>query len=91
MKTGGSIIIDEQIQHHGNQSDAVLRVSDSGPGVPPENREKIFQPFFTSKDEGTGLGLSISRRIVSEHGGTLELDTASNAGATFIISLPLKE
>lgn len=91
MKTGGSIIIDERIRHHGNQSYVALHVSDSGPGVPPANREKIFQPFFTSKDEGTGLGLSISRRIVSEHGGTLELDSEPNSGATFIISLPLKE
>jgi signal transduction histidine kinase len=54
-------------------------------------RERIFQPFFTTKDEGTGLGLSIASRIVGEHGGTLALEEGTTAGATFVITLPVKE
>lgn len=91
MKSGGEIIVKEEIVPRGTLRDAVICISDSGPGVTPANRDKVFQPFFTTKDEGTGLGLSISRRIVSEHGGTLNLDMKQNTGATFIITLPIEE
>lgn len=91
MKSGGTIIIDEHVEPRNGQERAVLHISDSGPGITPANAEKIFQPFFTTKDEGTGLGLSIADRIVAEHGGKLTLDTAYTAGAAFIIQLPLKE
>lgn len=91
MKSGGTIIIDEQVETRDGQGRAILHISDSGPGILPANAEKIFQPFFTTKDEGTGLGLSIADRIVAEHGGKLTLDTAYSAGAAFIIHLPLKE
>ncbi|MDX2024254.1 MAG: HAMP domain-containing sensor histidine kinase [Deltaproteobacteria bacterium] len=68
-----------------------LRVSDTGPGVPPELRRRIFDPFFTTKEpgKGTGLGLSISRSIVETFGGTLELQapSAEIGGATFVVSL----
>ncbi len=66
----------------------VIRVSDEGPGVPPEVEDRIFYPFFTTKDEGTGLGLSIALRIVEEHGGRLELESNLSPGATFTITLP---
>jgi PAS domain S-box-containing protein len=65
-----------------------LSVDDSGPGVPADIRERIFQPFFTTKDvgAGTGLGLSISKGIVEAHGGKLYLD--SSQGARFVVKLP---
>lgn len=66
-----------------------VRVSDSGPGIPPAFRNEIFVPFFTTKDEGTGLGLSICFGIVQDHGATIELDPAAEEGATFLIRLPL--
>lgn len=68
-----------------------VRVSDSGPGIPPANRQRIFQPFFTTKDigQGTGLGLSISQTIVKGHGGRLYLDEAA-AQTTFVLELPLR-
>jgi signal transduction histidine kinase len=67
----------------------VIRVSDNGPGIPESLRDKVFQPFFSSKEEGTGLGLSIATRIIEDHGGRLELESKPNEGATFIIILPL--
>ncbi|MGE5190025.1 MAG: PAS domain-containing protein [Gemmatimonadota bacterium] len=65
-----------------------IAVGDSGPGVPAEVREKIFEPFFTTKSTGTGLGLSITRRIVMEHGGSLEVGTSRLGGAEFRVVLP---
>lgn len=65
-----------------------IEVRDSGPGVPKEDRERIFEPFVTTKSKGTGLGLAIARRGVEAHGGTLEL-TESNVGAVFVVSLPI--
>jgi len=70
---------------------AFLSLSDTGPGVPASIRDKIFQPFFSSKEEGAGLGLSIASRIVEEHGGWIELQAREGEGATFIITLPLRE
>jgi signal transduction histidine kinase len=67
---------------------AVLSVSDSGPGVPEPERERVFEPFHTTKEEGTGLGLPIAKRIVTEHGGTLTLTQAKGGGAKFTITLP---
>jgi signal transduction histidine kinase len=64
-------------------------VSDTGPGIPAHLHEKIFQPFFSTKEEGTGLGLSIAQRIISEHGGCLELESTGGRGASFSIILPL--
>jgi signal transduction histidine kinase len=71
--------------------DILLSVSDSGPGVPTALKDKIFQPFFTTKEQGkgTGLGLGISRGIIEQHHGTLELDTDPRSRITrFTIRLP---
>jgi two-component system NtrC family sensor kinase len=67
-----------------------VSISDNGNGVPNNVREKIFQPFFTTKPagQGTGLGLSLSYDIIKAHGGDLELETTEGKGATFIITLP---
>lgn len=69
----------------------VLRVSDSGPGVPPSLRQKIFDPFFTTRKDGSGIGLSFSHRIVSDLGGVLRVGTSRWRGAEFRIELPLGE
>lgn len=65
-----------------------LIVADSGGGVPPELRQKIYDPFFTTKDRGTGLGLATVHSIIEAHGGTLELENRTGGGAKFIIHLP---
>ena len=69
----------------------VIRIEDSGPGVPEELHEVIFQPFMSTKVEGTGLGLPIARRIFEEHGGWLHLHNAPGHGASFVMVLPVRK
>ena len=66
-----------------------VTVSDTGPGVSEDMADKIFLPFFTTKDKGTGFGLSLVQKIIVSHGGNISVDS-SNKGATFRIKLPLK-
>ncbi|UCG12610.1 MAG: histidine kinase, partial [Deltaproteobacteria bacterium] len=89
---GGSIVIREEegVAEPLGQV-VVIRVSDNGPGIPESLQDKLFQPFFSTKEEGTGLGLSIAFRIVEEHGGWLSLKSREGGGATFVITLPSKE
>jgi signal transduction histidine kinase len=67
---------------------ACLRITDSGQGVPPEHMDKIFNPFFTTKETGTGLGLSMVHRIVDAHGGRIKVENLPGGGACFQIELP---
>jgi two-component system sensor histidine kinase HydH len=66
-----------------------LQVSDDGPGIPPEDLEQIFKPFFTRKRDGTGLGLAIVQGIVEDHGGSIQARSIPGRGATFTLSWPL--
>ncbi|MER2566357.1 MAG: ATP-binding protein [Myxococcaceae bacterium] len=68
--------------------DAVLEVTDSGPGIPAGLKARLFEPYVTSKPQGTGLGLAIALRIAQEHEGRLVADDAANTGARFRLSLP---
>lgn len=68
-----------------NSSDVLVAVEDSGPGILPENLNKIFDPLFTTKQLGTGLGLSICKSIVEQHGGSI---TVKNNPTTFLVRLP---
>ncbi len=72
---------------------AVITVSDTGPGVPEEIRGRIFDPFYTTKEEGrgTGLGLSIVYGIIEKHAGTVTVENTEGCGASFVIRLPLSE
>jgi two-component system, NtrC family, sensor histidine kinase HydH len=65
-----------------------LGVSDSGPGISQKVLKNLFTPFYTTKNQGTGLGLAISQRIVTDAGGTIEVDTREGAGTTFTVVLP---
>jgi two-component system NtrC family sensor kinase len=69
----------------------IASIADSGPGIPPEELDQIFNPFFTTKPvgEGTGLGLSISDAIVREHGGQIRVTSKVGEGATFTVELPI--
>ena len=65
-----------------------VHVTDTGPGIPQEQQQHVFVPFYTTKQKGTGLGLAISQRIVKNHGGTLSVQSKPGEGAAFIIRLP---
>ncbi len=69
----------------------VVEVRDGGTGVAEDDRNRIFEPFFTGREDGTGLGLFVSYGIVERHGGTLEVGDAPEGGACFTVSLPLAE
>jgi two-component system NtrC family sensor kinase len=75
------------------QGRVVLEVADTGPGIDPRVRARIFEPFVTTKQEGegTGLGLSVTYGIVAAHGGTISVKDTSAAGTTFVVSLPAAE
>jgi signal transduction histidine kinase len=66
----------------------VVTVTDTGPGVDPEHRGRVFDAFFSTKDKGTGLGLALVHQIVSEHGGRVDLGSGPTGGAMFTITLP---
>jgi signal transduction histidine kinase len=70
-------------------SELLIAIKDNGPGIPDEIKDKIFQPFFTTKDtgKGTGLGLSLAYDIVMTHGGELFVESEENIGSRFIIKL----
>jgi signal transduction histidine kinase len=69
---------------------ALLSVGDEGPGIDAELRDRIFDPYFTTKQEGTGLGLAIVKKIVLQHGGDIEAGSRPGGGATICISFPLE-
>jgi two-component system nitrogen regulation sensor histidine kinase NtrY len=81
---GGTV----RVRVKGTQTDAIVEVEDSGPGIPPEHRARIFEPYFTTKEGGTGLGLAIAARILQEHGGKLEVGGEPGEGARFSVVLP---
>ncbi len=68
---------------------AEIRVTDNGPGVPAAIRQRIFEPFFTSRPDGTGLGLAVVRSVAEAHGGDIRLDSSDGTGARFVLRLPL--
>jgi len=69
-------------------SGCAIHVADNGPGVADENKDRIFNPFFTTKDSGTGLGLAIAHRIAEVHGGKLQVMDRAGGGAEFVLTLP---
>ena len=83
---GGSIELSTSF----SDASVMMRVKDSGFGVPASIRDKLFTPFVTTKEGGTGLGLAIAFRLIEQHGGTIEVSDASSGGAIFEIVLPLR-
>jgi signal transduction histidine kinase len=68
----------------------LVSIADTGPGIPPELQERIFQPFFTTSTSGTGLGLAISKRILTAHKGDLRLKHSFPGGTIFVVRLPAR-
>lgn len=88
MEEGGELTISAGEDDNGF---VVITVKDTGVGIPDEQIDQVFNPFFTTKEEGTGLGLAISHRIVEEHGGTIEFDSEAGEGTRVDLTLPPKE
>src|SRR5690606_25812241 len=76
------------VEAHRDPPCLVITVRDNGGGVPTDDVERIFDPYYTTKSEGTGLGLPIVKKVVLEHGGTLDYETSEEGGALFRIELP---
>ncbi|MDQ1913075.1 ATP-binding protein [Paenibacillus sp. GD4] len=76
-----------RLTHNGAQ--AVLEITDTGKGIPKEELDQIFLPFYTTKDSGTGLGLSICHKIIQDHEGTIEVESIAGEGTKFTISVPV--
>ena len=93
MKEGGSISISTRpVSRNGAQpsGDFVqVEIRDTGVGIPEENLQHIFDPFFTSKDEGSGLGLAVSHQIVQEHGGFVTVESHIGKGTAFFVHVPV--
>ena len=91
MVDGGTLRVTIAASRRDRSDGVEVRFADTGPGVAPEMREQIFNPFVTTKRKGVGLGLSIVSKIVDDHGGLLRLEAGSGPGACFTVFFPLSE
>ncbi len=85
---GGTVSVATCVMNHRKGPLGQLQVRDTGSGIPQERIDHIFDPFFTTKDKGTGLGLAIAHQIVTEHGGSITVESREGQGTTFIVNLP---
>jgi len=90
---GGGVAVRMGLENSGARvyPEACITIEDNGVGISRENLDRIFNPFFTTKDIGTGLGLSICQKIIEQHAGRIEVDSTPGVGSTFRIYLPLQE
>lgn len=90
IESDGDIVItaDRSDVTFGETSTLCIAIADTGAGIAPEDVERIYEPFFTTKRRGSGLGLSVAQRIVAAHGGALVVDSAVGKGSTFYVYLP---
>ena len=86
MERHGRIVVETQL----DAANSVVRVivADDGPGIPVAEREKLFLPYYSTKRRGSGLGLAIVRRIIAEHGGSIDVGDNTPRGTRFTIELP---
>ena len=89
VEEDGEIIIG--LRRRLDRSALDITIADNGRGIPPENLEKVFEPFFSTKPKGTGLGLAIAYRIVENHGGEITVNNRQGGGTIFSITLPLHD
>jgi two-component system, NtrC family, sensor histidine kinase HydH len=89
MPSGGKIEITCRKATEDSSPMVETRITDNGPGIAPENLNRIFEPFFSTKAQGTGLGLATARSIVGDYNGTIKAESVLGKGTTFIISFPV--
>jgi two-component system NtrC family sensor kinase len=92
MPQGGCLTITTKLLHTAQQREPMvcIQIIDTGTGIAPEHRPHLFEPFYTTKPQGTGLGLAISAHIVTQHGGTISVDSTVGVGSTFIVIIPIR-
>ena len=89
MPSGGAVGVRADVVKKAHTSYCRIAVSDTGTGIAEEDRERIFDPYFTTKKDGTGLGLAIVQRIVFDHKGNVWAESDGTSGTTFFIDLPM--
>ncbi|HUU15416.1 MAG TPA: ATP-binding protein, partial [Terriglobia bacterium] len=90
MPEGGEIRLAARwVSHESDPGLLELRFADSGPGIPPGDREKIFTPYYSTRATGFGLGFAITRKILEDHGGRIFVGEGEGPGAVIVIELPL--
>jgi signal transduction histidine kinase len=89
MKSGGTLLIQTELQKQDGGSSVRVVIGDSGPGIPAEDLEKIFAPFYTTKTQGTGLGLAICRQLMEQQGGAVRVASRVGEGTRVNIELPV--
>lgn len=87
-ETAGRIVLRLQAESRSGRPGIVITIADDGPGIPDTVRDRLFTPYFTTKETGTGLGLAIVERVISEHGGTIQVSSVVDVGTSFAIWLP---
>lgn len=91
MPDGGTITVESRMASQGKGKNVIVRISDTGIGISEDRLGMIFTPFYTNKNRGTGLGLAIVKNIIEEHNGSIEVESETGKGASFIITLPLQK
>ena len=91
MKGQGVLFVSVRPASKNGSSYARVEVKDTGQGIDPENLDNIFNPFYSSKENSLGLGLPIVHKIITSHGGKIEVENHPGQGTTFIITLPVRE
>ena len=87
MPQGGRLEVGAR--HHPSSGSVVIRIEDTGEGIPEENLGRIFDYYFTTKEKGMGLGLPLAHKIIRDHGGTIDVESVAGQGTTFRITLPV--
>jgi len=90
---GGSdeLILRTERSHSHGREEFLIHVTDTGPGIAPDQLDKIFHPYVSEKKNGTGLGLPTARRVIEEHGGTLTVHSELGRGSDFVVALPIED
>ncbi len=91
MKEGGTLLLQTDLVGEQGKPSVRVLIGDSGPGIKPEDLERIFTPFFTTKTQGTGLGLAICRQLIEQQGGTIEISSRLGEGTKVVIDLPVSK
>ena len=91
MGENGVLTVETHLKKRIGEDCAVIKISDTGIGIPKDEISKIFQPFFSMKERGTGMGLAICQRIINAHEGEIYVDSQVDKGTVFTVVLPVKQ